>query len=281
MKSALVTYLYSNAKKYFSQLLMSIKYQTVNDFDFLIFSDGVLENEINWHGIRHTLILIEGSPIEIRIKSLSILYGMNYETLVFTDADDTLSFNRVEFSNNLLRTYGLVCNDLNIIDEKGTLKEKCIWQERLNDGFEFKEDFLFDKNVVGFGNSAIRKDLLEFRINFPSNNIVAADWYVFYQLIKLSGILACFSTKMQTNYRQHDLNEAGIRILTRESVKFSLEVKKSHYQALLDENYQIFLEEKSKIEKILNDDSIFINNEMIPKHLFWWEETNFIAVSKK
>jgi hypothetical protein len=162
-----------------------VKAQTFNEFDFIVFSDGVSDDEINWFGLKHKFIPINGTPTEIRIKSLPIISDSNYKKIVFADADDTLSHNRMEVSNKLLETYSIICNDLNIIDENGTLKKKSIWEKRLNNLFTFNDNFLIDKNILGFGNSALRGELLRFKINLPLTNILATDWYVFYQLLKI------------------------------------------------------------------------------------------------
>ncbi|MBN1183540.1 MAG: hypothetical protein JXB49_14720 [Bacteroidales bacterium] len=279
MSCALVTYVYPEAVKYFPGLVKSIKAQTYRDFDFVIFGDKITAHELPCKGMQYIFIPISGSITEIRIKSLAILNSMNYSKFVFTDADDTLSFNRMELSIKLLETYCLICNDLNIIDKSGSIKEENIWENRLYDGFEFNIEFLIDKNIVGFGNTAIRSELLNFRINFPSFNILASDWYVFYIMLRQSGKTAYFSTCFQTNYRQHEYNIVGVRSLSNERLKFLLDVKSRHYQALLEENCNEVFKEKIRTKKLLNDDLYQFKWDKIPSHMFWWEETNYLIPS--
>lgn len=278
MNSALVTYVYPQAIRYFSDLANSIKTQTYRDFDFIVFGDGISAHDLPSIDYNYLFIPISGSLAEIRIKSLAILKGMHYSKLVFVDADDTLVKNRMELSIELLNSYHIICNDLNTINESGLLMGAKIWSKRIKNGFEFNHEFLIDKNILGFGNTAIRREMLKFWITLPSSEVMAPDWFVFYLLLRESGKFACFSSLSQTNYRQHESNIAGEGTLSEERIKYVLEVKKNHYERLLENHCNEVNKEKLNVERLQNGHCFELNLDAIPDYLYWWEETNYINI---
>lgn len=274
--SALVTYIYPEAKKYLTQLFESINNQTFKEFDFVVFSDAVLDSEVDWKRIDHSLIPLEGTPIEIRIQSISILKHLNYEKFVFVDADDTLSYNRLEKSVKLLDNYCIVCNDLNRVNDEGKLIGSEIWKERLSTNFEFKSDFLLDKNILGFGNTSVRREVLKFEIKHPKNFIVAADWYIFYTFLKLSGEVALFTAVCSTNYRQHSNNVIGSKEFSKDRLIITLRTKERHYAALMDADFKEVKGEFEKVNDLLSKSLNSFSLKELPKDLFWWEEDNYL-----
>jgi len=277
-KSALVTFIYPEAKKYLPQLFESINNQTFKEFDFVVFSDGVLDREVDWKNINHYLISQKGTPIEIRIESIRVLKALSYENLVFVDADDTMSNNRIEKSIKLLENYCFVCNDLNRINQAGILIESEIWKDRLSTNFEFDSDFILNKNILGLGNSSIRKEILNIEIKSPDQSIVAGDWYIFYSFLKLAREKAIFTSDCSTNYRQHLNNVIGSKEFSKDRLKAILNAKKTHYEALAHADFNEVKCELEKVNVSLARNLNYISLNELPRNPFWWEEDNYLNI---
>ncbi|MBE7639227.1 hypothetical protein GUB10_02680 [Salegentibacter sp. BLCTC] len=276
MRNALVTYIYPEAIKYFSDFIHAVENQTVNNFQVIIFNDGVENAELYFEKLlpKVEILNLDGSIAGIRFDSLQILKDSTFENLVFQDIDDMMSSNRIEVSLNYLNDYSLVCNDLDTFRNGEILKEN-VWKPRLGENFEFDHEFLIDKNIVGLGNTAIRKKLLEYEIK-RSNLTIAVDWFIFYQLLCQYNKTAFFTGKCTTIYRQHQNNIAGLNnAKSVEKLLEILKVKSSHYLAL----NQIGLSFKAEVENTENlKNRIILNNKPLQfeadMEFLWWEETN-------
>ncbi len=276
MRIAVVTYFYPKAIPYATQLLDSLHRQTQIDFNLLVFNDGVPDIQHYFQNAKFPITYFDmsGSISAIRINSLRILGELDFDGYVFADADDTMSQNRVSVSNELLMKHDIVVSDLSLTNADGLLDLPTIWASRLPEGFEFDSRFLRDKNIVGFGNSAIKRAVASSPIADRHN--MAPDWYIFYQIIEKRNLMPIFTSRCQTMYRQHDGNMAGIRSLTKNRLEQVVKVKQLHYTALEKEGYR-FTDElrllKDFSQRLENWSESKINIEVNP---FWWEETNFV-----
>lgn len=261
--TALVTYMYPNAIHFFDEFSLTIKQQTDSDFEVIFFNDGVDEKLFQKAKYKHQIITIQGSPLEIRFKSFEILKTLPFEKYIFLDSDDTMSNNRVEILKEKLISTTLICNDLNLMDSKGKLFEKKIWSNRLPEGFSFEYSFLKDKNIVGLGNTAFRRELLETPLIYSAKALIA-DWFIFYQLLKQSALTCTFTSICQTNYRQHNNNDAGIKETTEERLNYVVKVTNQQYSAL----------KEIKLDNFFPIDVQFNYRKIDYKHNFpfWWEE---------
>lgn len=261
--TALIVYIYPNAIRFFDELCHTIVQQTDRNFEVLFFNDGVSENLFQKVQFNHRIIPVQGSPLQIRFLSFTILKTLPYDQFIFLDSDDTMSNNRIEVLKEKLKSTVLVCNDLNLIDSHGILFEEKIWSSRLPDDFSFDYTFLKDQNIVGLGNTAFRKELLEISLMYSSKALIA-DWFIFYQLLKQSTFTCSFTSLCQTNYRQHDKNDAGIREISEDRFNYSLKVTNQQYAAL----NEIKLEDFSPIHSKFNGQKINYKHNFP----FWWEE---------
>ncbi len=261
--TALVTYIYPKSMKYFDAFCQSILNQTYKDFEVIFFNDAVDQSIFENLPFKNRFINVEGTPLEIRFKSLELLKNLSFEKIVFLDSDDSMSDNRLDVLNSKLDSYDLVCNDLDLISENGDCLESGIWSNRLKNDFNFDYRFIKYINIVGLGNTAIQKSVLNVPILFSSKPLVA-DWFIFYQLIKNGKIICNFTSECQTFYRQHENNDVGIRAVTNERIQFSKKVSLKQFEALneigIDEKDLFSFKYKSNYSKISND---------FP---FWWEE---------
>lgn len=261
--TALIIYIYPDAVQYFDELCATILAQTDQDFEVIFFNDGVSTKLFQKLQFKYTVIAIEGSPLEIRFKSFEILKTVTFNQFIFIDADDTMTDNRVAVLKEKLKSVVLVTNDLNLMDDSGTIYEKKVWKDRLQEDYLFDYNFLKDKNIVGLGNTGFRKELLEFSLVFNPKPLIA-DWFIFYQLLKQTGHTCSFTSACQTNYRQYVNNDAGIREVTADRLSYVVKVVNHQNQAL----HEIHMGEFSTIDAKYNGQIINYKH----KFPFWWEE---------
>lgn len=268
---AVVTYLYPRALAYFKDFLHSLEKQTCQNFQLIIFNDGVSSLPEIPLDISYQLFKAEGTPLEIRLNSLEILKGLNYKYYIFNDADDSMSDNRVGVVGSLLKENQIVVNDLNTMSADGCIINDNIWANRAKELKKISVDSLNEKNFLGLGNTGVRADLLS-RIKLKtSDKPLAADWFIFYQyLFYARNTKVVFTSACQTNYRQHQENTAGIQELTTERFEHVVKVKKMQYAALAEIGIDSF--------KRLKECNFEHNTQMNDKTPFWWEE---ITICKK
>jgi hypothetical protein len=277
MKISLVLYVYPGIEKYLNDLIRSINNQSNKEFDVIIFNDNcnslnVLFKDLE---IQYSIVDVTGSINQIRFNSLKILRAIKSEYFIFQDADDFMAKNRIEENLKALKNYDLVVNDLSLVNENSQILENSYWAKRLGNGFEFDEKFLRDKNIVGLGNTSIKKSLLiDPRLSFSALPL-AFDWFLFYQIFKLNNLKALFITNTTTYYRQHQENIAGIKKLDFPRLKHVLNVKNAHYNALSNIGFD-FKKELYQLSQIQVDviDFLKFNSDKENFNLLWWEETN-------
>ncbi len=280
MTTAVVSYIYPAGLKYLADFLASLASQTVQDFELLLFNDGVegLEKHLTHYRNKCSIFPAKGSVVEIRFQSFKTLAASGFDAFIFQDIDDSMSANRVEKSRQLLQRYPFVCNDLSLIDASGALLNASTWSARLGDEFEFDHSFIADKNIAGLGNSSLNKSLLQTAIrSHPA--AIAADWLMFYQLLFNSGAGAVFTNTCQTIYRQHADNTAGIKEVDGQRLLQVAKVCRLHYESLVQlgyENMQERLTAAIQTEKIIQQHQYHYHSPVSSNNLFWWEEKNYV-----
>jgi hypothetical protein len=280
VKTAVVSYIYPAGLVFLQDFLQSIAAQSEQDFELLIFNDGVneLDRYLEDCNRTYTIFPASGTPVEIRFQSLSVLAATDFGQFIFQDIDDRMSDNRVEKSLELLGSYALVCNDLALMDEKGNIVAGTTWATRLDEGFEFDYSFISDKNIVGLGNSAVRRSLLEMPVKFHPAPL-AADWFIFYQILYLSKVRAVFTAGCQTLYRQHVNNTAGLKEAGEARLKNVVEVCRMQYRGLIETGYALPDEQLPAIvttQKLLEQNNYYYAPPVSHENLYWWEEKNYL-----
>lgn len=271
-QTALVSYVYPAVIKYFDELVECILEQSTNEFQTIIFNDGCKSSDLNiFENVGAIIINVNGSPNSIRFESFKILSTLKFNNIVFQDADDLMSTNRIKKTLEYFNRYLMVVNDLDLIDEKGRLLTKGFWSSRLKNEFKFEKEFLKNKNICGLGNTAIKRDLLDLPYK-ESNSVIAVDWYFFYQLLRLSNKKALFTNSSRTLYRQHDMNTIGLKNINEKRIKQAKNVKEIHYKELMKIGFDFELE-LLKLHKRKQINYQRINNN---KNHFWWEETEYL-----
>lgn len=280
MKNAVVTYIFENARPFINDFIDSINTQLNKDFELIIFNDNALniENCFKRLEIKYSIVNINASnPCAVRNNSIKFLRNIDdLEKIIFQDIDDKMSINRTEVLLSKLNYYSLVCNDLTLFNTEGILSEN-IWQNKLGKNFKFNYQKIKGQNIVGLGNTAITRNVLN--INYHHNDeVYAYDWFLFYQWMKQLEVDSLFTSECQTLYRQYDENSAGITTkITDERINYVFKVKEAQYNSLINLGYLEFIPlYNSLILKRMNKSNY--STFMVLEYPLWWEETELINI---
>jgi hypothetical protein len=261
-KIAVVTFIYPAVKKYIGDLIFYLNSQTYRDFVLIVFNDGVVDANSWFYQLKNTYQIEnveKDTPMGIRFQAFEKLKCMNLEYLIFQDSDDGLSPNRIEVLSKLLQKYPMVVNDIDLIDDSGSLKYPNYWKKRFDLKPTFFSSDLALYNFAGLGNTAIKSCLLEQLPQKPKIDLIAVDWYIFYCLMRASNAIGYCTSECTTLYRQHDQNIIGLK--TNSKQEFVSKVREQHFTALLQAG--IFDDSKIEDNKIDSIESSF--------NPFWWE----------
>lgn len=274
--NGLVIFTYPGVENYLQSLISSINEQSCKDFTVFFVNDGLsdLDGYTNKLNVSFRLFNVSGTPYKNRILGLKKISQLSAENLIFQDADDLMASNRIEECLKYLETSSLVINDLDLINQEGEVFEKKYWSDRLEHEFEFNHDFITRHNLLGFTNTAIRGELIEHLPDFQNEEIIAADWFIFYRILYQSGVNVRFINSTTSHYRQHTQNVTGLGGLNESRLKKALIVKRKHYQALVNTGYNVE-EELKRISQLERTTKHKFKSNKIP-HLFWWEETEYL-----
>ena len=286
---AFISVIFPNNLKYFNSFLESLSKQSFIKFDLLLFNDGCDENdlfrELEQFDLEFKIFAPKSDiPVIIRSEIINYLKGSGYELLIFGDTDDTFSENRIWKSQEMItkEDYDIVFNDLSIIDNKGKIKCRSIWNQRfIENKIKVDFDFLSRYNVLGLGNTSIKTLVLEGFILKTDTSIPVFDWIMFLQLLNFTPELKIGFSKEETFYRQHNQNTLGLSNQINQSMlEKSYDVKSRVYDFCNLHNIELsagnFAEHKKFKELILNDAKQMkaylerINNSK--NELFWFEE---------
>lgn len=271
MRDAIVTYLYPNTDIYIDKFINRINLLSYEKEITIIFFDdksGISQKKLSNLKYPYEFIENSGSLNFTRYNSFKILKDKNINNIYFQDIDDLFSIDRFKILEEKLLEYDIVCNDLDILDISGKIVYSNFWKKRLGSSFVFNSDFIQNKNIIGLGNTGMKRELLNTETLF-SDKPIAYDWFFFYQLLKKNNINTLFTSDCKTYYLQHDANTAGInKPLTSNRITYIKKVKELHYKTLIEGGFNDL---ENELDELLNK-NIEIDN-IPPLNFFWWEET--------
>jgi len=276
-KTLLVSFVYPSISSYLKEFFMSLKRQSTDEFDTLIFNDCFKE-DLTRYGYSGELIYNNFDFNIIESRKFMIDYAINnkYDLLIFADADDVMEFNRIE---KVIEAYkknneiSFFYNELYLLKDKS----KDFFDNKLPIEIKTYKKIL-NYNFLGMSHNAINinkeNDLL---LNMPLfSNIIAFDWYLYTYILINNGKGKKINTK--TYYRIYNNNLAGeTKFLNDKKLNFGIKVKKNHYSVMKKYN-KIFknkYREILKLEKFIQNENNkkayinFINNNI--QSVFWWE----------
>jgi glycosyltransferase involved in cell wall biosynthesis len=270
------TVVYPLMEKWILQFSESLLKQDFKDFDLVIVNDGVNLKKLKplYEKFNCIILPASGSIAKNRIAGFFSMIKNGYRYVIFADADDLMAKNRISISTELLDSYDIVVNDLNLINFNGEHMMDQYLSFRMGNFKRIHLNEILDSNFMGMGNSSIRVEILN-NITIPEN-INLVDWYLFTILLN-RGYHAVFTSSTSTLYRQHHHN-IGFHKPDENNIIFLAEQKYLHYLYLqkLSQHHQNRFIEFSKLVIRLKD-PIFKNkylkemNDQMPECPFWYE----------
>ena len=226
--------------------------------------------------LNYKVITAEGTPTQLRKMGIQWLIQEGVEVVIFADADDKFSENRVEVSKDVLNHNDGVFNEL-ILFGKGINARIPMLENHYPEGYELNNGSLNSFNCVGMSNSAIKLKIA-FNVDSIPNHIIAFDW-AFFSMVLLLGAKIRFTRKTKTYYRQYENNQASPLNLTGDQIVKGVKVKRDHYHFLskyYDQYENLFKSYKKLYDLILVDDSFkqtYITEVRAKaiKNALWWE----------
>ena len=227
-KVALFTVFYTDAETYVNEFIESVRNQSYKEFDLIIVNDGYKDKDLSLIYQDLKIIELEGDSTISGNRAIGINYIIvnNYDYIFLCDVDDYMHPYRVEHVLNVFEGNDIIVNDLDIIDVERHIIFKDYFQRSINENFLLDYEFIKDKNIFGFSNTAMRVSSLSL-INFPKD-LKIVDWYYFTILLN-NNLKTKFIAESLTEYRQYSGNMIGISTFTLDVFKRLIFLKMKHY----------------------------------------------------
>lgn len=277
---AVLGVLHPGVTDYIQEYLKSLERQTYQKFDLILFDDGFNEIQlIESNSLNIIIKKTQGSPSDIRLSLINYVLEKEYEFIIFTDCDDFFSSNRIEISVSTLSKQEIAVNDLDLVSERGEIRQKNYLSKRLQNGQCIKINDLLHSNMMGLTNTAVRKEVLIECLPVLHSEVIAFDWLLWSSALDANDNEAMFTSETSTQYRIHQDNIAGFPELIDEKIlRDGIEIKLSHYKNLANlgsvyENlYNSFaLAKKMSQNSTWLGEYIVALNENRMKNPLWWE----------
>lgn len=170
--TVILTFTYPLIEPYFEDFLKSCETQTNKEFDIIIVNDGLtsLQSMIDCHPSLNVSIKdYKGTISENRIYGLNLAKQKEYKYVILADSDDFFSANRVQKTKDLLSKYEIVANEFDLVNINGEELVTNYISHRLKSGIIIGFEFIKEKNVIGFSNSAFRAELIPEKLSIPQD----------------------------------------------------------------------------------------------------------------
>ncbi len=230
MKTAVFSVVYPGIEKYLPEFFNSLSKQTDNDFILFLINDNFdgLKQFIRQSSFPVRIKNAKGFPASLRKAGIEWLKGEGIESIIFADADDYFSENRIETAKKLLMKNDMVFNELILFGEYfpspvPMLKTFYKEEEKITD------NDLVNYNCLGMSNTSVRTDKIPERMMDIPDNHIAFDWALF-ALVLHSGARAVFTEIAKTWYRQHGNNIASPSLFSDAQILRGVHVKRDHYR---------------------------------------------------
>jgi len=232
MDTVVFSVVYRGVEPYFSEFISTLSKQTDRNFTLFLINDGLLNIE---RFLKRTDLDVKvkdagGSPATLRKMGIRWVQESGAKIIVFADADDYFSENRVEISKDMLVKYDLVFNEL-VLTGKGIAHSKPMLETRFSDGEIVSFKHIKTANCMGLTNTALRVKSISTYLDQIPENIIAFDWALF-ALCLHAGAKGVFTKQTATYYRQYGNNLASPHSFTEVQILRGVQVKWDHYQML-------------------------------------------------
>lgn len=280
--------LYPGLEKYLDDYFASLQNQTYKEFDLYILNDGMNNSIFKKYIEKYNFLSIDYenlnsgyTPAQIReigIKNIKNIYSY----LIFTDADDYISEDRIKKSIVALQEYDFCYNNMILVNEEGEkLQEETFFQNKNNPDIVNDLQDIIRKNFCGLSNTAVSLKKINFDNLIIPRNLIAVDWWI-YSFLLIKRHKGIYINDALTYYRQHNANTVGGQdVMNEDKFKRGLEVKEAHYASLLKYYPSKYDKDINKqLEQILDLKRNVIDKEYLSKHIcqlnnngeyMWWE----------
>lgn len=126
---------------------------------------------------------VAGTPASLRRLLLTAASRATADVIVFTDFDDRLLPDALEWHAEALRDADISYGDLTLMDEEGRNTGQNFFEAAAVPARIEGNAALRRRNFVGFGNSAVRRSVLSGPALSLPDDLVAADWWFFTLLL--------------------------------------------------------------------------------------------------
>ncbi len=228
--------LYPGIENYLNDYVASLNRQTARNFDVLLANDGLYKFNLPSlrRDIRCTVTAVGGSISSNRRQSIRHALALGYDKIIFTDCDDAFDSNRISLVNELLETTEIVVNDLDLIDEGGSLSVANYLSQRFGEAATISEQLLRNANLMGLSNTAAKARVFQDLPALHHGEAIAFDWYLWSCALH-EGFQALFTSKTSTHYRVYADNIAGMpQVLDEDKIHTGIKVKCRHYRLMSD-----------------------------------------------
>lgn len=257
MKTAVFSVVYPGTEKFLPEFLKSLSKQTDSDFVLYLINDnfGDLKYYLKQLSFPVKINNAKGLPAFLRKTGIEWLKGEGIESVIFADADDYFSENRIETAKKLLVKHDIAFNELVLFGEHFNSPVPML-KTFYKEGEEITDKDLVNYNCLGMSNTAVRTDNIpEIMMEIPDSHI-AFDWALF-ALALHSGARAVFTEMAKTWYRQHNNNIASPLLISDAQILRGVHVKLEHYSLLSKwyVDYKNLTQEFTALFEKLNTDS--------------------------
>jgi len=283
MKTACLTVIYPGVEDFIEEYLQCIQRQTFKNFDLVVINDRFplsIEQILKRMNIEAKVFDCSQTPQRNRLEGLKTCHQMGYDVVVCSDADDVMFDDRVEkiaayFSEN--KDKKIVYNNL-VNGHFDLFYKDCI---TLSD--------ILDFNVLGYGASNVKADLIPFILEHNNEKVQAFDWW-FALVYLLHFRKVDFLKDVNSYYRMHADNYVGpVFGITEKRLEKGLYVKKTIYSELTEycRQNRFVKEEKlfkqkskeiNEIEDFIGKHSLSDYYELVETYFsdvpktFWWQD---------
>ena len=293
-EAVVIGIVYPGVEAYLNDYFKSLDEQLFKDFDVIIYNDGLDSKKASiypciYENLNIRIIDVNGKYTPAQIREYAILNAkLEYHYLIFTDADDYISHDRINKSIEYLYKYDFCYNNMYLIDEKSNnIHDYPYFKNKSNPRIvnDFKD--LLTRNFCGLSNTAINLMKLDFSSFQIPSDIIAVDWWLFSYLL-INGYVGYYIEDTYTYYRQHSQNTVGAsEAIDEKQILKGIDVKLLHYEKLLEyipskydadireELYSIIgLKSRIKDKDYFNSYIDAVNSS--DKEYMWWESIRIL-----
>ena len=172
------------------------------------------------------------TPASLRRLMIAAAAESDAEMVIFADFDDRLLPHALDLHAAALRDASISYGDMDLIDEAGRSIGRQFFDDAQVPAWVDGEEKLYDRNFIGFTNSAVRNVALKEHMPSIPDTIAAADWWFFTMLLS-KGNRAKSTESEVVDYRVRPGSVAGAGVSANvEVLRRRAKIVLEHYAAL-------------------------------------------------